>query len=55
MTTALFYPTGILLQFISLYHFYFYNKKAKAIKDYRKARLKEIRQEFLDATIESKL
>jgi hypothetical protein len=51
----LFYPFDVLLQFIPLYYFYFYNKKIRVTKAYRRARLKEIRQDFLDATIESKL
>jgi uncharacterized protein (DUF2164 family) len=55
MFIKLFYPADVLLQFIPLYYFYFYNKKIKEAKEYRRARLKEIRQEFLDATIESRL
>jgi hypothetical protein len=55
MFIKLYYPLALLLQYIPLYYFYFYNKKNKKITSYRKARLKEIRQEFLDATIASKL
>jgi uncharacterized protein (DUF2164 family) len=55
MFIKLFYPTDVLLQFIPLYYFYFYNKKIKETKAYRRARLKEMRQEFLAATIESRL
>ncbi len=55
MIVKFFYPTGLLLQFIPLYCFYFYNKKVKKTNNYRRAILKDIRQQFLDATIESKL
>ena len=55
MFIKLYYTTGLLLQFLPLYYFYFYNKKIKEMREYRRARLKEVRQEFLEATIESKL
>ena len=55
MFIKLYYPTGLLLQYIPLYYFYFYNKKNKKIREYRRAKLKEIRQEFLEATIEAKI
>ncbi len=55
MISRFFYPTGLLLQFIPLYYFYFHNKKVKAVKEYRRARLHEIRQDFLEATIASKI
>jgi hypothetical protein len=54
MIIRFYYPIGLLLQFIPLYYFYFYNKKNKKMKQYWKERLKQVRQEFLEATIESK-
>ena len=50
----LFYPTGLLIQFIPLIFFYNFNRQTKYKKDYRRAILHNARQDFLDATIASK-
>jgi hypothetical protein len=51
----LFYPTGLLLQFIPLVFFYNFNRQTKFKKEYRRAKLHNARQDFLEATIASKV
>lgn len=52
---SLFYPTGLLVQFIPLIFFYNFNRQTKYKNEYRRARLHNARQDFLDATIASKI
>jgi hypothetical protein len=44
-------PWGFIAIFISLFTFYYFNKKARLRKQERRERLKEKRQEFLDSVL----
>jgi hypothetical protein len=44
-------PLGLIAIFISLFTFYYFNKKARIRKQERRERLNEKRQEFLDLVL----
>ena len=44
-------PGGLILIFISLFTFYYFNKKVQIKKRERRDRLNEIRQKFIDTIL----
>ncbi|MEO6133933.1 MAG: hypothetical protein ABIP35_02195 [Ginsengibacter sp.] len=47
-------PGGLIAIVISLFIFYYYNKTVRAKREERRDRLKEKRQDYLDAILKSK-
>lgn len=47
-------PWGLMAIFISLFIFYAYNKVAKARREEKRERLKEKRQDYLNAILKAK-